>query len=248
MLDLESQRAVVETFSLFSNFTHIDRVLTPSRLLCFAAQWYGDEKLFFHAAWDDDDEYSYDLMLRAAWNLVNEADFVVGWNNTRFDDQWLQAEFGRLGLGRPSPFKSLDLMKVAKKNFGAGLMSRKLDWSARQWLGDRKSSHAGLDLWYEIRYGDVKSKRKAQKVMRAYNEQDVLLTSRLLDRFWPWTGINVALYEDNPEGCSKCSSTDLVKDGLYRTSTQVYQQYRCKACGGWSRGPRSLGSSQLRPI
>ena len=248
VFDVETQRAIVETFSLFVDYHHIDRVLVPARLLCFAAQWHGEDKVHFSAAWDDEDEYSYEIMLRSAWDLLNEADFVVGWNNTRFDDQWFQAEFGRLGLGRPSPFKSLDLMKVAKKNFGSGLMSKKLQWSARYWLGDSKASHGGMDLWHEIRYGNKKSRREAQKIMRAYNEHDVVLTSNLLDRYLPWTGINVALYEENPEGCTKCSSTDLVKDGLYRTTSQVYQQYRCKSCGGWSRGPLSIGTSELRPL
>jgi len=248
VIDIETQRAVVETFSLFSDYTSIDRVLVPARVLCFAAKWFGEEQMFFHGSWDDDDEYSYDLMLRAAWNLYHEADFVVTWNGDRFDTQWLQAEFGRLELGPPSPFKSVDLMKVAKKNFGQGLMSKKLDWSARNWLGDRKAGHGGMDLWHEIRHGDHKSKKSAQKTMRAYNEQDVILTEKMLDRYLPWTGINVALYEDEPKGCTKCASPNLVKDGLYRTTTQTYQQYRCKQCGGWSRGPRSLGTSDLRPL
>ncbi|MEC4833769.1 ribonuclease H-like domain-containing protein [Mycobacteroides chelonae] len=134
-VDIETQRAIVETFSLWSNFTHIDRVIKPSRILCFAAQWRGDERVLFHMAWDDADADAYDRMINAAWKLLDEADVVVTYNGDRFDLQWFNAEFERLRLGPPSPYKSLDLVKVTKKQFKQGLLSMKLDWSARIFWG-----------------------------------------------------------------------------------------------------------------
>ncbi|WP_307787530.1 ribonuclease H-like domain-containing protein [Mycolicibacterium sp. S2-37] len=250
-LDLETQRAVVETFDLWPKFIGIDRVVVDKRILCFAAKWDDDEDVMFHAAWDDDDTAAYDTMIREAWTLYDQADIVVGWNSTRFDNQHFQAAFGRLGLGPPSPYKSLDLMQVAKKNFKAGEMSLKLDWFSRMWLGDRKTSHGGADLWHDIRYGTRAEKRAAQKVMQEYNIHDVELTEQLFEKFKPWTGINYAIYDSDADDgemrCTKCASTNLQKRGMFFTTAFAYQRYRCNDCGSWSRGKRMVYSTELRP-
>jgi hypothetical protein len=252
-LDIECQRAVVERFDLYPGFTHIDRVIRDKRILCFAAKWLDKDKVHFHAAWDDDDTAAHEKMIRAAWELLDAADIVVGWNSTRFDVQHLQAAFGRLKLGPPSPFRSLDLMQVAKKNFKAGELSLKLDWFSRMWLGDRKLNHGGTDLWHAIRYGNRAERRAAQKVMREYNKKDVLLTEELFERFKPWTGINYAIYENEDVAiprCTKCGSENLEKRGYFYTTSFSYQRYRCKedGCGSWSRGKRSVYSTELRPV
>ena len=252
IIDLETTRAVVESFNLFPNYIHIDRVKMPSRILCFAAQWRGETKPIFKAAWKDGDEVAYLDMMESAYNLLNEADFIVTWNGDRFDLQWLEAEFARLGLGRPAPYRSIDLFKIAKKHFGKGLMSLKLDWSARQFLGDRKQSHDGLDLWDEIRYGNRDERRAAQKIMKTYNIQDTKLTSDLLERFLPWIGENFALYDSDADDgairCNKCSSENVQRRGYFPTKTAMYPRWRCNDCGSWSRGRRMAYTTELRIV
>lgn len=252
-LDIECQRAVVESFDLWPKFIGIDRVVVDKRVLCFAAKWHGEEKVHFHAAWDDNDDEAFEKMIRAAWDLMNEADIIVGWNSTRFDIQHLQSAFGRLELGPPSPSRSLDLMQVAKKNFRAGELSLKLDWFSRMWLGDRKLNHGGTDLWHDIRYGNRGERRAAQKIMKSYNIQDVRLTEQLFERFKPWTGVNYAIYENDDLSvprCTKCGSENVHKRGFFYTTSFAYQRYRCQeeGCGSWSRGKRSVYSTELRPV
>lgn len=252
-IDIETQRAVTETFSLFSRFTHIDRVIVPSRILCFGAKYHDEDEVQFHAAWRDDDEDAYREMIVAAWDLLDSADVLCSWNGVRFDEQWLNAEFGRLELGPPSPYKSMDLYQVAKKRFKAGLLSLKLDWSARQWLGDKKASHGDVgDLWHQIRYGDVKERAKAEELMEAYCRHDVVLTDRLIDRYLPWTGANWTIYDsdadDGKPRCTKCASENLHRRGHFYTTSFSYQRFRCNDCGSWSRGKRSVYSTELRPV
>lgn len=252
-LDIESQRAVTETWDLWPKYIPIDNVIVPKRILCFAAKIYGKDKVHFHAAWNDHDAEAYDKMIRAAWDLLNRADIVVGWNSTRYDIQHFQAAFGRLELGPPSPFRSLDLMQVAKKNFSSGEMSNKLDWFSREWLGDRKLNHSATDIWRDIRYGNRDERRAAQKVMREYNRKDVLLTERLFERFKPWTGINYALYspELDESGrlqrCTKCASGNLQSRGRFHTNTYSYERFYCNDCGGWNKGRRMVYTTELRP-
>lgn len=258
VLDIETQRAVVETFSLYKPFIHIDRVIRPSRILCFGARWWspdGRDKdtVIFQSAWDDDDDEGYTRMMRKAWQLVDEADLIVTWNGDRFDNQWFNSEFIRLGFRRPAPSKSVDLIKVLKKHFKQGLLSMKLDWSARQLLGDKKTPHGGSDLWHDIRYGSTRQKRAAQSLMKKYCNKDVELTADLLDKYLPWVnGLNMALYHDNDDDlmhCTKCNSVELIKDGVksYRTAAGSYQIWRCKDCGATNRGKRVIATTELRP-
>lgn len=252
VLDIETQRAITETFDLWPRYIDMKRVIKPTRILCFAAKWHGEEEVLFEAAWDDDDLKAYRQMLRAAWELLDEADFVVTWNGDRFDLQWFEAEFGRLELGRPAPYRSLDLFKVAKKNFGQGLMSRKLDWSARHWLGDKKVSHGGGDLWSEIRYGNKKQKTAAQKLMMDYNVHDVVLTEKMFERYLPWIGQNFSLYDSDADDgtlrCTKCASGRIQRRGFFYTTTFSYQRYFCNDCGSWSKGKRMVYTTELRPV
>lgn len=250
-LDIETQRAVAEVFDLWPNYIPHDKIKVPKRVLCFAAKWYGDDRTIFKAAWKDGDTVAYERMVRAAWDLFDQADFIVGWNSKRFDVQHFQAAFGRLGLGMPSPARQIDLMMVAKKNFKAGEMSLKLDWFSQHWLGDRKIKHNGTDLWWDIRNGTYTERMAAQKLMREYNIHDVSLTERLFDRFKPWIGENFALYDPESEGamvCTKCSSENLVRKGFFFTTAFKYQRYRCKDCGSWNKGKRMVYTTELRPV
>lgn len=250
-LDIETQRGVVEVFDLWPKYIPIDRIHTPTRMLCFAAKFRDENEVQFFSAWDDKDENAYRDMIQAGWDLLDEADVVITWNGDRFDLQWFQGEFCRLGMGPPSPYRSLDLFKVARSKFGRSLMSLKLDWSARQMLGDRKVSHGGTDLWHDIRYGTDKEKTAAAKLMMDYNIQDTVLTEQLLERFLPWTGTNFALYdEDNAErtACPHCESSDIQKRGLAHTNSYAYPRYYCKSCKGWSKGRRMYYTTELRPV
>ena len=252
VLDIETTRAEVGTFSLFRPFIGIDQVRLPSRILCFAAVWRGEDNVIFKSAWKDGDEAAYLKMMERAFSLFTEADFIVSWNGDKFDLQWMEAEFGRLGLGRPAPYRSIDLFKVAKRNFGQGLLSLKLDWSARQWLGEAKQSHEGLDLWDEIRFGNREQRRYAQKLMKSYNIHDTRLTADLFERYLPWIGENLALYEDNADDgvprCIQCNSDNLEKRGHAPSKVAMYQRYQCRNCGKWNKGKRMLFSNELRPV
>ncbi|MGB5794439.1 MAG: ribonuclease H-like domain-containing protein [Mycolicibacter algericus] len=250
--DIETQRAQVEVFNLWPKYIPIDRVLKPARVLCFSARWRGEDKDIFYAAWDDDDDGAYEKMLRAIWKLLDQADVVVTWNGDRFDLQWIEEECGRLGMGRPGPYKSVDLLKVAKRRFKAGLMSLKLEWSARQWLRDGKVDHRGTDLWHDIRHGTRAEKRAACALMREYCEHDTQLTEQIFERYLPWVSVNLALFnppDDELLHCTKCNSTNLWRDGkrYYHTLAGLYQVWRCRDCGASSRGKRMKNTTELRP-
>lgn len=252
--DIETQRAQVEIFSPFQKYIDYRCVLKPTRMLCFSARWHGAKRGIFKAAWDDNNEDAYLRMCQSIRDLLHEAHVVVTWNGDRFDLQWVEEECGRLGLGRPRPYQSCDLIKIARKRFGAGLMYRKLDWSARTWLRDAKINHQGSDLWWDIRHGSPAEKRAAQKLMREYCEHDTYLTERMFNAYLPWVpGINMALFcKELDEGvmrCTCCGKKGFLKaDEMYYTGAFGYRLWFCTACEGWSRGKRNKCTTDLRSI
>jgi len=265
ILDIETQRAITEVWTTYKPFITIDNVIVDARVLCFAAKWRGKDKVIFKSCWRDpvsvngrneDAEQEYRQMMQAAWDLLNECDILVTYNGDRFDWQWLEREFTRLGMARPLPYRSQDLMKVNKKWFKAGQLSLKLDWSLRKLLGESKIAHGGVDLWHEIRYGSAKERRAACKAMREYNIHDARKTEQLFEHWLPYLPLNMALYGDRlaaDDGllhCTKCDSTNLHRqEGAFvRTGAYGYQLYRCVDCGAVSRGKRSKITTELRPV
>jgi len=263
-LDIETQRAITETFTLYKPFIHIDRVIVPTRVLCFAAKWRDEDKVIFKSCWDDpvtvggtnpEAEAAYLKMMQAAYDLCDEADIVVTYNGDRFDLDWFNWECGRLKLGRPGPYKSIDLIKTNKTWFKGAQLSLKLDWSCRQWLKDRKVPHGGTDLWHDIRWGTRDEKRAACKLMRQYNEYDTVLTGRLFEDYLPWLTVNLALYdtvagEDDLLHCTKCNSTNVHRRGskYFVTLAGTYNLWRCADCNCTSKGSRRRTTTELRPV
>lgn len=260
VLDIETQRAIVECWSLFKPWIPIDCVQVPTRVLCFAAKWRDSGKMIFESAWDEDENYNVDegqyrTMLQAAYNLLDEADVVVTWNGDRFDNQWVEAELGRLKIGRPAPYKSVDLIKTNKKFFRGGQMSMKLDWSSRMWLRDKKLPHGGTDLWWDIRHGTPKERAAAIETMQEYNEKDVTLTGQLFEEYLPYVPVNLAMYQTPIDGelfrCCKCGGLNVHRRGSknFVTLGGTYQLWRCSDCNATSKGSRRYQmSTELRPV
>jgi len=251
-LDIETQRGVWSAWGPVTKFLPAARCLVPPRILCIAAKWANDDKLIFRAAWDDNDSTAYERMLTMAWKLLNDAHAVVTYNGDRFDLGFIELECGKIGLGRPVPYKSIDLYKVTRK-FTKGATYKSLDWSARQWLRDSKITHGGSDLWDDIRYGTRDQKRAAQKTMREYCCKDVELTERLLlEAYLPWTNINVGLFRQHADDdqvmvCTKCGKEGtLNREGMTFTGAFGYRVYRCSSCKSLSRGKRAKVTTELR--
>jgi hypothetical protein len=251
IIDIETMPGLIEKFDLKPSYISKDFVVVPTRILCFAAKWYGAEDMLFYAAWNDDDQQAYANMAQAAWDLFDQADVIIGWNSTRFDIKHFHSAYGRLKLGPPSPSRSLDLMMVARKNFNE--MSYALDWFGREWLGERKIK-TNIELWQHIRRGTEAQRATAQEEMEEYNKKDVTLTEKLFENFRPWTGVNFALLDPDLDdfgrlsACPKCQSSSIQSRGKYFTNACAYDRYRCNDCGGWSRGKKMVFSTEMRPV
>lgn len=222
-IDIESKPLVSAHWSLWDQRIGINQIIDHGGLLCFAAKFYDEDEVRFYSEW----EHGTEAMVQAAWDLLNEADVIVGYNSERYDVKRLANDFLKAGLNPPMPYRHIDLFKVAKKRFD--LPSRKLDYLAQQTLGDHKTPHSGMQLWMDVMNGD----EAAQALMEEYNVQDVALTERLFDRLRPWlTGVpHIGALAGVHGSCPSCGSTKLKREGNAHAYVAVYKAYRCEDCG-----------------
>lgn len=225
ILDIETMPTQAYVWGLWDQNVGLNQIIEPGGILCWSAKWSGDDSIYYSGL----DMASREEMLAAMWEMLDEADEAVQWNGNSFDLKHLNAEFAVAGFGPPSPYKKVDLLRTVKNNMK--FVSNKLDFVSGQFGVGHKLEHTGFDLWVGCMRGD----KKAWKIMREYNEQDVLLTERMYDKLRPWitSGVNRSSLRGDPV-CPVCGGSHLQRRGISRTTTQVYQRWQCK-CGAWSR-------------
>lgn len=99
-LDIETSPAEVLVWDLFKPHIGPDQVIRPTSVLCFAARWYGKPGTIFRRSLRQRGA-EFNDMIRAAHQLLSEADAVCHYNGLFFDIPRLNAEFLRLGLKPP---------------------------------------------------------------------------------------------------------------------------------------------------
>ncbi len=206
-------------------------------MLCFAYKWL-DQKGTKAVAlpdfkWYEKNKENDKKVLEALWKLFDEADIVIAHNGNNFDQKKSNARFIFHGMTPPSPYKTIDTLKVARRYFKFN--SNKLD-DLGELLGlGRKLETGGLPLWKGCMEGD----EKAWKKMIRYNKQDVVLLEEVYLKLLPWmtNHPNLNKYLQTEHSCPNCSSFDLQRRGKESTvgNVNLYQRWQCKSCGKWSR-------------
>lgn len=231
------------------NIDPLTQIIKHPRMICFGAKWHGDRRKFFAS------EYHHGRreMLTKLHDLLDEADFVYGWNSQRFDRRWVNGEFDKEGLGPAGPARDIDGMKVAKKLML--LPSYKLDYVAQHHYGlPGKVTHQGFRLWRDIELGDEVTQAKAWRGMKKYQLGDIDVTDAVFTRQKPWVTVlpNPALYGEDgePEACG-CGNTQLQQRGYRYTQVSRYLRYFCageNGCGAWLTGGRRDRGIDIRRI
>jgi hypothetical protein len=249
VLDIESSPILGYSWGIWQqNIEPMKQIVEPPRMLCYGAKWHGERKKFFASEYHD----GRIPMLESIAHLLDEADFVVGWNSARFDRPWINGEIDKEGVYLPSPSTDIDLMKVAKKELR--LPSYKLDYVAQKHYGlPGKVTHQGFQLWRDVIEGDEATKAKAWRQMKRYQLGDVDVTDAVLTKMARIIRLlpNPALFSADgaPENCSTpgCPG-DLRRRGFAYTTVGAYPRYRCHECGRWMKGKTRERSVSLRGI
>ena len=230
-LDIETSPIKGYVWGLWQQNLQLDRIIEPTRMLTWAAKWEGEDYVYLGS----ESFQPHEDMVLEIYDMVNEADAIVGFNSIAFDMKHLNREFIELDLDIPTKYKNIDLLRVVKTNFN--FPSNKLDYVAGVLLGEHKLDTGGFSLWSECLAGNP----AAWKKMEEYNIEDVLLTERLYHKLQGWVPAhpNRALWiaDQNDPRCPNCGSARVIHKGLERPArVNAYQRYKCNQCGANSRG------------
>lgn len=242
--DIETSPNLVYAWGLFDQSIGISQVVEPQDILCFAATEVGSNKIQSHAAWG-----GYAEMLQSLWEMMDRSDYIVGYNQIGFDDKHVKGAFARAGMPPPSPYRSIDLLRVVKKNFR--FPSNKLAYVCEALGLDLKADPGGFATWRAILDPEHPDRKSAQRRMIRYCRQDCKVTAQLFDRLLPWIdGLNVPLYSGDDQvavSCTRCGSQSIQQRGWAYTATTRYKRMVCMDCGGWMRSAKTepLGNREL---
>lgn len=205
-------------------------------IMSFAYKWLGDKttkvkSLADYKGYNKNKKDDIKLVLDL-WKLFNEADVIIAHNGDSFDIKKANARFVIHNLAPPSPYKTVDTKKVAKKYFKFD--SNKLDDLGKYLNVGRKIKHDGFDMWKDCLAGN----KKAWVNMKKYNKQDVELLEDVYEAMKPWmtNHPNVNILDGITHACPICGGEHLQKRGFNITKTGKVQRYQCSDCGGWSNG------------
>jgi uncharacterized protein YprB with RNaseH-like and TPR domain len=168
-------------------------------------------------------------ILSDIWKDMDAADIIIGHNGDKFDIPTIKTRFATFGMRPPSPFQTIDTLRIARNNFK--FKSNKLDDLGRDLGIGRKMAHTGFHLWLGCMQGDLKS----WQVMKRYNKRDVLLLEELYYKFLPWARVHPNV-NHNADNCIRCGSDRVRNEGFRFTNLRKKNQRHCLNCGGWFEG------------
>lgn len=235
-LDLETFPNIGYTWTKWE--TNVIDFIEHWYILCVGYKWLGGKtKVVALPDFKGYKPHSKDEeLVKFAWGLLDEADIVIAQNGDAFDIKKLNTRFMQYGLTPPSPYKTIDTLKIARK---FSFNSNKLDDLGRDLGLGRKLEHEGFPLWLKCREGDM----KAWKRMKSYNKQDVELLEQLYLKERPWikNHPNLDAFNHINTTCPRCGSKDIQWRGEYKTQTNLYKRFCCKNCGSWGKLNKSEG-------
>lgn len=217
-----------------------DAVIEWPRTICVAWRWYGTKPVEFVAEWQ---EGGREAMLLAAWEAYDKADILVGHNLAAFDTKHLNSEWRDMGLNPPSPFKTVDTLKEARKHFGDE--SKQLAALTKRLGIPTKTDKYDVEVARQALAGNKAMQRK----LANYNKGDIVATEALYDRLRGWMPHHPHVKSGNALdviSCNQCNGRNLDRNGIKLAQQITYLLYRCQDCGANVQGTRHSRAATTR--
>lgn len=234
VIDIETFPNLVYSWGLFEQNISINQIVRDWSIAAVTWKWLDENKCGYIDCSKDPLDDS--LLLAKVWEVLDEADIVVGQNSKHFDIRKINARLIEQGYPPPSPYRQIDTKVEARRI--AMFTSNRLEWLAAHLADEQKDKHRdfpGFDLWSEC----LAKNPKAWAVMKKYNQTDVKATEQVYLKLRAWIkghpNLGLYLADQSSPSCPKCGSMALHQRGVERTQSGVYHRLSCANCGGWSR-------------
>lgn len=239
ILDIETAPLRSYTWGLWKQNIGLNQIISNWYMLSWAAKWLGDsttesDVLTAKEALEEEDY----RIVKNLWKLLDEADIVIAHNGDKFDIPKINTRFVLHKLNPPSPYKQIDTLTTARKEFG--FTSNRLDFIAR-FLGIGYKLPTTFELWEESMAGN----EAALSDMCKYNRHDVDILEEVYLKLRPYIKghPNLDLYGDYKNAhCPHCGKDSLthIPNKFFYTQAVKYQVYRCAECGAVSRAKKGI--------
>ena len=184
------------------------------------------------------DPFNDEGVVRVLYQVLQEADVLVGHNSDRFDLKKFNTRALHYGLAplHVTTRQTVDTLKIAKKYFA--FTSNTLSYVANFLGVDAKDESPD---WRKIMEGCEDELR----YMREYNKQDVLVTEQVYDilKGYDTRHPNIDVVADTRDSsgdkvdvCKTCLSPNLVKNGSQLTKMGKRLRLQCQCCGATQNG------------
>lgn len=233
IIDIETAPALGYVWRIWKENVGLNQLEGHGYVMSFAAKWLGDDKVVYEEQRGFDDKE----LIQKLNKLLDEADIVVAHNGDKFDLPTVRSRSAVHKLLPPSPYRTIDTLKVAKREFR--FLSNKLEFLADVLGCAPKLKHAefpGFLLWKECMNGND----KAWEEMKAYNIQDVNTLEDVYLAIRPWirNHPNLGVYQENKGErpvCPKCGKDHTHYRGYAYTNLSKFRRFVCMDCGAWGR-------------
>lgn len=225
-IDIETSPNIVYSWDVgYDLRIDYDNIIQERAVICTGFKWQGDSKVQ-SLKWDKG--HCDKKMLKSVYDVMVQADEVVGHNCDRFDVRWLRTRFLYHGLPAPPAIKTFDTFKSARG--GLRFNSNRLDYIAG-FLGAGRKIKTEFELWKQVMAGN----EIALQEMIRYCKHDVVLLEKVylrLEEYGPVKTHAGVLAGGFRSDCPKCASQNTEKHGLRVTAAGTKQQrMRCRDCG-----------------
>lgn len=239
--DIETSPCLATVWRTGKTVINDTQILSPIKIICISYKWEGKDKVH-NLKWDRDQ--CDKQMLSKFYDVLEEADEVVGHNIRSFDLKNIQGRFATHGLPPMPLFLIQDTYTAARATMT--LASLKLNYLAKVFKIGQKVETGGYGLWLDCFY---KNDRKALKQMVKYCEGDVTLTEKVYNKLKPYIKVqtNLAARSMDLTMCPSCGGKLIVHSAVWVTGITQRQRFKCKSCHRTCTSKKINGSTQEVP-
>lgn len=237
ILDVERLPGITKQFwwdraDLKNRYIHYENVERHPRTTIVCAKFYDSPDVIELAEWDKGGRKKF---LRNVHHLMSQADIIVGHNVDNADVPWLAGDlYIEANLPPLPPIKTVDTLKVLRKQFKSGAPFKGLD-AFCQIIGipsktdryDREAMERAVNKSVED-----------QQRLTAYCSGDVIATQGLYDFLRPYIPNHPALFVDGKDAlttCHRCGHDTEPIPRRFVANVLTYSMRRCTVCNGYSR-------------
>jgi|TARA_R110001592_G_scaffold105134_4_gene295712 DNA polymerase elongation subunit (family B) len=233
LFDIETSPMEVYVWGLYKQFISHNNIIKDKNgnekswyVLSWAAKWlYDDDVMSDIVTPEETKERNDKRVLKSIWKLFDEADIVIAHNGDRFDIRKLNARFIEHEMNPPTPYKSIDTLKIARKEFA--FVSYKQDYLTKHFKLNQKLS-TEFQLWVDC----INGNQERLDEMVEYNRHDVMGLEQVYLKLRPYIknhpNLGVLMDMDVCPSCG-CEFIDQT-EANYFTGASRFTVYRCQGC------------------